>query len=182
MGGVAIMTATYDATTTTEALPDDWESLVNEGIDARESGDRKRWRLGDIACKVEKRYGEDALGTFAGEIKVIPRTLRMYRQVAAFYPAESGTRELFPNLSYTDYRDCLRMGDLEAALDMLNTCSANNWTTRDLTDALNAALGRPPVRRPILEAEVTATEDGLRVDDALLLPGVTYTIKVYTNE
>lgn len=160
-------------------LPDDWDSLVSIGQSAREGMDGWRWLLGDIAGTVETRYGTDALGSYAGEVNIIPRTLRSYRTVASFYP--SGTRGHFPNLTWSHYRDAARLGELESALDLLERASADNWTWRDLTDALNVALGRPAVRRALLETEVVATDDGLRVNDALLVPGARYAVKVYSH-
>lgn len=160
------------------ALPSDWEMLADAGRVLAEANDRNRWLLGDLARRVETVYGDKSLDKYASEINLYARTLRAYRHVSAFYP-EFGTRGHFPNLAWSHFRECARLGDPDAALAMLEQCSANNWTTRELTDALNAALGRPPVKRPILETEVVASAAGIVVTDAVLLPGERYQIKVY---
>lgn len=162
------------------SLPSDWETLADAGRALAEANDRNRWRIGDLARQVETVYGDASLDTYASEINIFARTLRLYRQVSAFYP-ENGTRIQYPTLSWSHYRMAMRLGDEDSALAMLADAVDNNWSARDLTDALNVALGKPPVKRPIVEAAVIATEHGLHVADAALLPGERYQIKVYSH-
>lgn len=160
----------------------DYESLVAAGQAVTDAHDRNRWAIGDLAMRVEKRYGDGMLEDYASKLKLFPRVLRLYRQIADFYPAENGIRELFPALSWSHYRMCVRLKDLDSACAMLAQASDNNWSARDLTDAINVAIGKPPPRRPVLEVTAIASERGVCVDDALLVPGVAYQVRIYSHE
>jgi hypothetical protein len=48
-----------------------------------------QWTLGDLACEVEKSYGEDKLGEFAEDIGVPFRSLDDYRRGARAYSLKS---------------------------------------------------------------------------------------------
>lgn len=70
----------------------DWETLVNDGIEARNQqvAGRKQvdggsWKLGDLAGQVETHYGEADIQKYAERIGVPPVTLRDYRRVAEAY-------------------------------------------------------------------------------------------------
>lgn len=161
-------------------IPDDWEALADAGRDLADANDRNRWVLGDLALRVETRYGEDAIGQYASEIKVFERTLRTYRQVSAFY--ENGTRVQYPALSWSHYRMAVRLKDVDAAMALLAEAQDNNWSSRDLTDALNLSLGKPPVRRALL-IETFTYEGGLFTPtlddpDTLLIEGQRYEVTV----
>ena len=162
------------------AISDDWEDLTSAGRELTEQNDRNRWALGDLAGRCTARYGEDSLTDFASDIRIFYQTVYSYRQVSAFYP--SSTRIEFPALSWSHYRMCVRLGDLGAALQMLGQASDLNWSARDLTDAINVTLGKPPVNRPLLVQTVVAEGGALAVVDDLLERDVTYLVKVYRAE
>lgn len=164
------------------AISDDWEILADAGRALAEQNDLNRWVLGDLAGRVEKRYGDDALGSYASEIRVFERTLRVYRQVSSFYPVENGIRVAFPALSWSHYRLCVRLGDLDSAEQMLADASDHNWSARDLTDAIHVALGKPPVNRPLLIETIVADAGALAVVSDTLERDVAYIVKVYRAE
>lgn len=172
------MTDTVVSDDPVDLLPSEWESLEDVGRALAEANDRNRWLLGDVARKVETHYGYDALGDFASKIKVFAKTLYSYRQVSAFYPQNS-MRQEFPVLSWYHYRMALRLGDVDSALKLLAKAQDENWSSRDLTDAVNVALGKPPVRRPLIDGVQTAHDGRLVIADALLEDGRAYTVKVY---
>lgn len=173
------MTQVVDALTDFDVwqIPDDLESLGNAGEALAQANDRNRWKLGDLAQRVTARYGDDEFGKFASRIKVFYKTLYDYRQVSTFY-AELSARAEFPNLSWSHYRTCMRLRDLDAAMSMLGDASANDWSAAQLTDALNTALGRPPVQRAILVDTFTAST-GIVVRGDVLEDGKRYLVKVY---
>jgi hypothetical protein len=58
----------------------DWDDLVRLGTAVISL---RNWVLGDLACAVETRYGENNLGRYAAEIGVEYKTLLNYRTLAA---------------------------------------------------------------------------------------------------
>lgn len=160
------------------ALPDDLEALGSAGEALAQANDRNRWKLGDLAMRVTTKWGEHEFIQFAGRIKVFAKTLYDYRAVSAFYPSFSARAE-FPNLSWSHYRMCARLGHVEAAMRMLERASAEDWSATQLTDAINAVKGKPPVRR-ILLTQTPTCEDGalVVVDDGKLVEGRRYEVTV----
>ena len=75
------------------AVPDltqlDWDGLVQLG---RTIEYASKWTMGDLACQVGTRYGENNLGKFSVQVGVDYSTLRDYKQVSQAYPAESVVR------------------------------------------------------------------------------------------
>ena len=63
----------------------EWDELVAFG---RGLAAGSRWVLGDLACRVGRRYGEARLEAFAEEIDVGYSVLRDYKAVARAFPAE----------------------------------------------------------------------------------------------
>jgi hypothetical protein len=163
-----------------DAVPTDWEALADAGRSIARSNDNGRWALGDLTEIVARHYTDQSLESYASEVQVHYKTLLSYRTVAAFYP--QSTRGEFPALSWNHYKACARLKDLALALDMLEQAEGQNWSSRQLTDAINVALGRPPVRRPIVDLVVTADDGSLRVDDGKLIEGASYVVKVYAND
>lgn len=163
-------------------IPGDLESLGNAGEALAQANDRNRWKLGDLAERVTTRYGDDEFGKFASRIKVFYKTLYDYRQVSRFYPEFSARME-YPNLSWSHYRMCTRLKDYDAAMAMLNEASARDWSAAQLTDALNQAMGRPPVNRPLVVETVEALDyedgNGVQVVSEAIERGRRYLVKVY---
>jgi hypothetical protein len=128
-----------------EQVPDDWEALASAGREVMQHMDTGRWLAGDLALRVEKKYGTDALGKYASDIGIASReTLKQYRQVSARY--QSDTRVAFPALSWTHFRDAMRAKD-DAELWLVQA-QDNGWPVAELTRQIAAAIGArvPPVK------------------------------------
>jgi hypothetical protein len=127
-----------------EQVPDDWEALADAGRSVMQHMDTGRWLAGDLALRVEKKYGTDALGKYAADIGIASReTLKKYRQVSERY--EKGTRGAFPALSWTHFRDAMRAKD-DAELFLVQA-QDNGWPVAELNRQIAAAIGArvPPV-------------------------------------
>jgi hypothetical protein len=162
-----------------EHVPDDWEALADAGREVMRNMDTGRWLAGDLALRVEKRYGTDALGQYATDIGIASKsTLKDYRSVAARY--ESDARAAFPALSWSHYRAALRAKD-DAELFLVQA-QDNGWPVAELDRRIKAALGQPttPVKlydgaglvwqyadtsRPylVLHGDVSALKPNMRV-------------------
>jgi hypothetical protein len=128
-----------------EQVPDDWEALASAGREVMQHMDTGRWLAGDLALRVEKKYGTDALGKYASDIGIASReTLKKYRQVSERY--EKGTRGAFPALSWTHFRDAMRAKD-DAELWLVQA-QDNGWPSAVMAREIAAAIGaRVPPRK-----------------------------------
>lgn len=169
------------------AISDEWEELVSTGIELAQHMDTGRWALGDLAGRVEKRYGQDAIGTFAGEIGMARKaTLKQYRQVSARY--ESATRVAFPTLTWTHFRDAMRAKD-DAEL-WLAQAADQNWPVAELGRQIAAAIGKPVPPKLLYDdmgavwqvADVARPYLVLLGDMSALAEGMKVRVKVYERE
>lgn len=87
----------------------DWESLISQGLEARELKDQSQWRLGELADKVDTQYGKDTIGMFAVGIGVNKSSLLRYRDV---YRAFKG-KEINPALSFSHHMKVVGTDDPE---------------------------------------------------------------------
>lgn len=127
---------------------DEWESLISEGQAAAKAKDRSKWRLGDCAVKVVKRYKENALGKFAAEIGEETATMRGYERVAAFY--EKSARVQYSDaISWSHFRLAIRAG--ENALAFLAECDANGWSVATANRELVRREGKPVPPRKLFD-------------------------------
>jgi hypothetical protein len=170
---------------------EDWQSLCDAGSTAREQADHWRWYLGDLACRVVTLFPprkvnlsvNHTLAEFAKDINVPKKSLYQYRQVAAFYPLS--TRVEFETLTYTHYRDAMRLGTLDDAMAWLAQCSEQGYTTDEsgykLGEILGATTGSDETS-PLFDKVVSIKTDGDNVTfpcDAVLVEGVRYRFVVY---
>jgi hypothetical protein len=107
-----------------------FEELCAEGVMAREEGDNSRWSLGDIAMKVAKSYGFDAVGEWAKEVKIARKTAYEYRRMAAYY--EKSARADFPNLAYSHFRAAKSLGDIEKSIALLTLAAKEDWSVEQI--------------------------------------------------
>lgn len=111
-------------------IKSDWEVLCEVGRQAVKEMDEGRWILGDLANEiVVKKYGEDSLGQFAGDVGVGPQSMKEYRAMARFYKKETRASFLaeFPDLSYSHLRLAKQKFDiLDDAFKFLVQCSTEN--------------------------------------------------------
>src|SRR2546428_6588807 len=80
----------------------DWGRIVAQGKAARAAIDGGRWRIGQLAQLVERRYASGALRRYAGEIGESYATVRRYRWVVGAY--EPGAQLRFSRLSFSHFQ------------------------------------------------------------------------------
>lgn len=132
-----------------------WEALTDEAISILADSDRNRWRLGAIGCEVETAYGEKSIQTFCKTVKVKPKTLYEYIKVTRFYP--QNVYEEYPLVRYTQWRDAMRLKDVEIAMQLIERANDDNMTMRDFYEQLKALLPLSEIlrRQKIFDGVVT---------------------------
>ena len=131
-----------ETVSTYQEAPDQWEELVSHGIEAREQKDVAQRVLGELAHRVEKVYGYDAIGKFAYEVGVNKKTLARYRDIYRGYK----DKPWHERLSFTHHLIALGAPDPEA---MLVKAEAENWSAEHLAlEVKGEKNGTPPVQRP----------------------------------
>jgi N6-adenosine-specific RNA methylase IME4 len=110
----------------------DWETLVNEGIEARKLGDQSAWRLGDLAGDVQTSYGEGDLEKYAARVGVVAKTLYDYKRVAARFSERS------ENLTWGHHQVVAAQQGAEA---WLSRAELEGWTVEQLRQAIQPQPG-----------------------------------------
>jgi len=123
-----------------EAGEDIYEAAVNIGIKNEYELTIQRWLQGDLALKVEKKYGEGILKKFAAAIHVNHSTLKQRRAMSDFY--EKDTRVSFENMGYSHYREAMRLGVLEEAVQALQHASDEDMPVWIFKDYIDLKLGK----------------------------------------
>jgi len=100
------------------------------GMEAREKKDNAQWELGDLACKVKKDYGKDAIGKYAIDIGIVKTTLQEYKTISSFY--EKSARADFLRLSFSHFRLAEKNNTKEQAIGWLQKADDNDWTCEQL--------------------------------------------------
>ena len=111
-----------------------WEEAVSVGLELRAMKDDSQWGLGDLALKVEKDYGTDAIGKLANEIGINKKSLQQYRRVAAAFPKEKRVLHL-------SHRHHLILAAREDRFEWLEKAADNNWSTARLLRELKGRNG-----------------------------------------
>jgi len=70
-------------------MDQNWDALVKEGKEIANRKDKDQWYLGELASKVEIKYGQNKLGEYAAEIGEHRGTLRSYRQTVQAWPTKN---------------------------------------------------------------------------------------------
>lgn len=135
---------------------DIWEAAVSAAADDEQDMAAHRWRLGDLARRVQKQYGKNRLGDFAKQINVPVPTVKQYRRMSDFYPPD--TRYLFENIGYSHYRQAMRLKDLGAALELLTVCSGDSRTVEATQVEINKIVGKPTPPVKLLDAEAAVQQ------------------------
>ena len=120
----------FNQTAVIEEARMSWEEYISMGMEAREKKDNAQWELGDLACKVKKDYGKDAIGKYAIEIGVVKSTLKEYRIIANLYQKDE--RSSFSRLSFSYFNLAQRGNTKEEAMDWLKKADDNDWTCEQL--------------------------------------------------
>jgi len=134
-----------------------YEELCDEGREAASQGDRNRFKIGDLACEVETRYGEHTIIDFAKAIGTAVKSVTTYRTVCRLYIFSR--REIFltdnPMLTYTHLRDAMVLGDVEEAYKFLETASADGLSVEAARIALTILRGKPVPPHKLLDVPVS---------------------------
>lgn len=122
---------------------DTYEAICDYARERSEALDRLRWRLGDCANLIERKYGEHTTADFARDIGQHKTTIYQYAKVARFYPKSLRRRIFasFPNINYSHMRDAARLGNRHEVLDWLTEVSDNDWTADEAARKLTERLG-----------------------------------------
>lgn len=135
----------------------DWESLVTAGLELVQASDRNRWTLGDIAILAERHYGEGSIKKLATEIRVPKhKTLYDYHRVAKFY--DHGARAEFVQLSWSHYREAMRLGSLENARAVLTEANDSDWPVAALAREIKKRCGEKFTPEKYLDVIAAVTE------------------------
>lgn len=120
-----------------------YEEITDECREVVGRMDVGRWIVGDRALLIEKQYGEHTLDDFARDIGLNKKTVYGYRTVSDFYPEilRRSILNAFPNLTYTYFKDAIRLKDLEVAIEWLEEVSANGWTADQASYELSDRVG-----------------------------------------
>jgi len=101
-----------------------WESFVTEGKAAIKDRDNARWRLGELASRVEGKYGDSSLKKYAQELETNESTLKNYRSV---YIAWKDQKD--PRGSYSILRELAPIEDPKKRIAVLEKMKKNNEMT-----------------------------------------------------
>lgn len=133
-----------------------YEELCDESRADVEGMDVRRWKVGDNAQLIETNYGEHTMQDFARDIGMNKSTLAGWHRVAKFYP-EIIRRKLLDNLAnltYSHYKDALRLENLDDAIAWLENVSGEGWSPDKASHELTIKLGRKP-QTPSIPGEVS---------------------------
>lgn len=144
----------------------DWRRIVSEGRAARTTADGGRWRIGQLALLVERRYASGALHRFAEEIGESYGSVRRYRWVAKAYDANARTR--FASLSFSHFQ---AVAGVPGRLGWLERADRGGWSVDRLTRESRAAEPSPQRAPTDALGELRRSIAGMRrsIDPATLL-------------
>jgi len=127
----------------------DWTRLVREGKAARQSADGGRWRIGQLASLVDRRYASGALGRFATEIGESMGSVRRFRWVVESYDPNARLR--FADLSFSHFQAVASLPDRQLWLQRAQrrSWSVDRLVTESRKAQGNAGTSEALVRRPI---------------------------------
>lgn len=141
---------------------DPWEALVSAGITASDHLETGRWTIGDLALRVEKKYGSNSIEQWAKSIKVEVARVKEYRTVAGFWHREKSARaeilDAARNLYYSHFREAMRLEDMDEAEGFLRECADNDWTVEAARLELNKRLGKPEPPEKLVDVVAKVVE------------------------
>lgn len=121
-----------------------YDAICDYARERSEALDKLRWRLGDCANLVSKRWREKTIEDFARDIGQHKKTIYGYARVSRFYP-QNLRRRLFEykNINYSHMRDAMRLGDKRVAVQWLIKVSNEGWTADEASRELTKKIGHP---------------------------------------
>jgi hypothetical protein len=166
-------------TVAVEKIANSWSALTDMARSLLDEQDRQRWQLGEIVDTVETYYDDNSIIKFCEEVKANPKTMYQYRAVYRFYP--KGVWHDYPMVRYTQWRDAMRLKDVNAALDLLARFNDKNMRMVDFYNELKAMLGTNSTAEKVFDGMVTVNfNDGIVTFDvdALLTSGAVYHVTI----
>ena len=123
------------------------DELMGLGMQARETYDRSRWVIGDIARVIVVKWGYEALDEYARKIGIGKDSIQRYKEVAQKYEQEE--REEFRFLSWTHFRSAAAQ---KKPKEWLKEASDNEWSAEKLQVEIKKykAAPEPVIIRPRL--------------------------------
>lgn len=116
----------------------DWGRLVAEGRAARAASDGGKWRIGQLAMLVDRKYRGRSLQRFATDIGESYATVRRYRWVVERY--DIGIRFRFPGLSFSHFQAVAALADRIA---WLGRAEKGLWSVDRLVRETRSATAPP---------------------------------------
>lgn len=144
---------------------DIWDTAKNFGLLLSKKRDGVQYVLGDLACLVETRYGQDVLGKFASDIGESRRRLEDCRTVCRFFKKSTRVEifEALPQLSFSHLRlAAQRFTTYEQAEAFLHECAHEGWTVEKASIMLKRRMGKvvPPEKIEITARITHIDRDG----------------------
>jgi hypothetical protein len=131
---------------------DIYEIAVDIGIQNETELTRQRWLQGDLTLRVEGAYGDDIITKFATALNVNTSTLKQRRTISKFYKTD--TRYLFDNLGYSHYREAMRWGDIDRAMESLNHASEYDLPVWKFKEFMDNGLGKDRLEHTSAEGTI----------------------------
>jgi hypothetical protein len=129
-----------------DAAVESWEDHVEAWHHAGRIVDGQAWERARIAASLKGRYGEDAIGKFAREVRFSRSAVYFYARTFAAFPEKSNRLD---NLKFTHHLHAAALTETPAqAREMLALAESEGWSA----NALRAYL-RPPKELTEGEAE-----------------------------
>ena len=144
---------------TTEPLhefDDEFETFVEEGIQARKGGDDGKWKLGDLALKIQaKKYSRlSALREFADRVDIPYEELPRNRRVAEVFP--ENRRHL--RLSWWHHQAVIACKDAD---DLLRQAEQERWNVNRLRQVVRQRAERN--KPPRVSDGILSIEEGMQL-------------------
>lgn len=124
------------------AQNESWEELVSSGIEARELKDQSQWKLGELADRVETKYGSNSIGVFATSIGVNKNSLLRYRDVYRKFK----DREINPAVSFSHH---LKAAGTDEPDEWVNKAYEEGWSVERLGVEIDKKRGNSDTYRKL---------------------------------
>lgn len=120
---------------------DIWELICEAGADQESRADKRRWNQCDLAGRVDKQYGDDAIGRWAVQSNIPKKRAAEYRTVGLFYGITKDQRSVrteflaqarHVTITYTHCRYAMGTDDLTKAYKALDIAAKRTWSSDQL--------------------------------------------------
>jgi hypothetical protein len=105
-----------------------WDQAIKRGKECLVRASDIQWELGELADRIEPKYGDETLKKFAEELTVSPLTLRNYRAVFRAFPQKNLRR-------FNSFGVCAVFASQE---DRLKLVAKRTWTVTEANKFIKA--------------------------------------------